>query len=518
MTTDTDCIIVGAGHNGLVAAWYLARAGLKVTVLERRSVVGGAAVTEELFPGFRVSVCSYICHMLERKVIDDLELRQHGLHIYPLDPVSLFPFVDGSHYWAWHDAEKTSEEIGRMQGVPAADAEAYPRWIRFCEQAGGLLKRYFLRPAPTLGEVASDVRGTPDEQVFETLRSTSARDLAGEYFRDPRVAATAVGSPDYGQISQPGSALAQAYFKTNLHTAHEDLGIVRGGMGSITRAMARSVTSAGATIHTDAPVKKVVVGQGGVRGVELENGESLIASLVLSNADPKSTFLRLVDESNLPGGFVSQVRSLKTRSASLKFHAALKRLPDFDRFLRPGLDETSLAMIRVLPSVDAIEASWNDAISGIPTRYPLMQIQIPSVLDPTLAPSGEHVMSVWVTYQPSHLRNASWDSGRQEVGEALIDELANYAPDIRECIVDWDLFTPEDIFRRVGMTDGNIRHLDILPGQMLSDRPLPGWADYRTPIKGLYLCGSGTHPGGEVTGAPGHNAAQAVLAAIPNGM
>ena len=171
-------------------------------------------------------------------------------------------------------------------------------------------------------------------------------------------------------------------------------------------------------------------------------------------------------------------------------------------------------MIRVLPSVDAIEASWNDAMSGIPTRYPLMQIQIPSVLDPTLAPSGEHVMSVWVTYQPSHLRNGSWDSVRREVGEALIGELAKYAPDIRECMLDWELFTPEDISKRVAMTDGNIRHLDILPGQMFSDRPLPGWADYRTPIEGLYLCGSGTHPGGEVTGAPGHNAAAAVLAGM----
>ena len=237
--------------------------------------VGGGAVTEELFPGYRLSVCSYICHMLERKVIDDLELRKHGLHIYSIDPVSLFPFEDGSHYWAWHDAEKTGLEIGRMQGVSAADAEAYPRWIQFWEQAGGLLRRYFLRPPPTLSEIADDVRGTPDEQVFETLRTTSARGLVAEYFQDQRVAATALGCPDYGQISEPGSALAQAYFKTNLHTAHEDLGIVRGGMGGITQAMARSAAAAGVTIHTNAPVQKVVIEEGHARGVELENGESL---------------------------------------------------------------------------------------------------------------------------------------------------------------------------------------------------------------------------------------------------
>ena len=512
MTTDTDCIIIGAGHNGLVAAWYLARAGLKVTVLERREVVGGAAVTEELFPGYRFSVCSYICHMLERQVIDDLELRKHGLHIYPIDPVSLFPFEDGSHYWAWHDAEKTAEEIGRMEGVPATDAEAYPRWIRFWEQAGDLLRRYFLKPAPTLEQMAENVRGTADEEVLETLRIASARGLVAQYFQDQRVAATALGCPDYGQISEPGSAMAQAYFKTNLHTAHEDLGTVRGGMGGITQAMARSATSIGVTIQTDRAVRKIMIENGRVYGVELENGESLRSSLVLSNADPKSTFLGLLGDSNLPSGFVSQIESLKTRSASLKFHAALRRLPDFDRFLRPGLDETSLAMVRVLPTIDAIEVSWNDAMSGTPTRQPLMQIQIPSVLDPTLAPSGKHVMSIWVTYQPAHLSTGSWDSARQSVGEALIDELVKYAPDIRDCMVDWELFTPEDIFQRVAMTDGNIRHLDILPGQMLSDRPLPGWADYRTPIEGLLLCGSGTHPGGEVTGAPGHNAAQAVLA------
>ena len=512
MTADTDCIVIGAGHNGLVAAWYLARAGLKVTVLERRSVVGGAAVTEELFPGYRLSVCSYLCHMLERKVIDDLRLREHGLHIYPLDPVSLFPFTDGSHYWAWHDAEKTAEEIGCMPGVPAADAAAYPRWVRFWEQAGGLLKRYFLRSPPAPEELMSEIRGTPDEQVFETLRTVSAREFAARHFKDPRVAATAVGSPDYGQISEPGSALAQAYFKVNLLTAREDLGVVRGGMGGITQAMASAAMSAGVEIRTDTLVKKVLVEDGAVRGVGLEEGESLSARVVLSNADPKSTFLCLVDESDLPNEFIQNIRSLRTRSASLKFHAALRRLPGFDGFLRAGLNEASLAMIRVLPSVDAIEASWNDAMSGVPTRYPLMQIQIPSVLDPTLAPAGEHVMSVWVTYQPPHVRNGSWDAVRREVGDALIDELAKYAPDIRECIVDWDLFTPEDISQRVGMTDGNIRHLDILPGQMLSDRPLPGWADYRTPIEGLYLCGSGTHPGGEVTGAPGHNAAAAVLA------
>ena len=471
-------------------------------------------MTEELFPGYRLSVSSYICHILQRKIIDDLELRRHGLQIYPLDPVALSPFGDGSYFWVWHDAEKTAEEIGRMSGVPAADANAYPRWIRFWEQAAGVLQRYFFQSPPTVEQVASDVRGTPDEQVFEALCKTPLRDLAGRYFKDPRVAGAAIGSSDYGAISERGSALPLTHFKADLLTADEDFGIVRGGMGGITQAMARSASSTGVEIRTDMTVNQVVVEQGSVRGVTLASGESLSASIVLSNADPKSTFLRLVDETHLPSDFVAGVRSLRTRSASLKFHAALKKLPDFSRFLRPEQDESALAMIRIWQDVEGIEASWRDAMSGIPTRYPLMQVQIPSVVDPTLAPPGEHVMSIWVTYEPAHLRNGSWDSVRQDVGEALLDELAHYAPDIRDCIVEWDLFTPQDISKRMGMTDGNIRHLDMLAGQMLSDRPLRGWADYRTPIEGLYLCGAGTHPGGEVTGAPGHNAAQAVLFAV----
>ena len=505
---DADCLIVGGGHNGLVAAWYLAHAGLSVLVLERRPVVGGAAVTEEPFPGYRIGTCAYIAHMLQPKVINDLGLRDHGLHIYPLDPAALFPFPDGSHFRMWHNAQRTAEEIAPLS---AADAKAYPAWIRFWERAGALLLRYFLREPPTFAQLAADVAGSDDAALLETLLTVPLRDLAERTFQDPRLAAAAVGTGDFGQIDAPGSALTQAYFKTNLLTPDQDYGIVRGGMGGVTQAMAAAATAAGATIRTEAPVQRIVIRDGRACGVVLASGETLAAPYILSNADPKTTFLRLVDPAALPDGFPAAVARLKTRSASLKLHAVLKRLPDFSRFLRPDDDQSRLAMIRIMPSLDAIEASWRDAMAGIPTRHPLMQLQIPTVIDPTLAPPGAHLLSAWVTYQPVHLREGTWAERGREVGEQLLDGIASYAPDIRDCVEDWLLISPEEIESRVGMTDGNIRHLDILPQQMFAGRPLPGWSGYRTPVPGLYLCGAGTHPGGEVTGAPGHNAAHAVL-------
>jgi phytoene dehydrogenase-like protein len=505
---NADCIIIGAGHNGLVAANYLARAGRRVVVLERRDIVGGACVTEELFPGRRIGSCAYICHILQEKVIDDLELRAHGFQVFPLDPAGLLPFPDGSSFFMWHEARRTAEEIAP---ISKADARAWPEWTAFWERAAGILKRYFLKPPPTLAEMFADVRGTPDERVLETLLTVPVKDIADRMFETDTIKAAAVGTTDFGQIDAPGSALPLAYMKAGLLTPHENYGLVRGGMGGITQAMARSAQVAGVTVRTGADVRQIIVKKAGVRGVQLTTGEIIESPVVLSNADPKRTFLHLVPEGVLRPDFTSAVRRLKTRSASLKLHATLKRLPDFSRYLGPDYEKRLPPMVRINPSLDNLLASWGDAQGGIPTRHPLMQVQIPTVLDDTLAPPGGHVMSVWVTFEPPHLKSGSWADVKRDVGEGVIAALEPYAPDVRECIEEWDVFTPEDIESRIGMTDGNIRHLDLLPAQMLSGRPLPGWSSYRTPVKGLYLCGAGTHPGGEVTGAPGHNAAQAVL-------
>ncbi|MCH7642262.1 MAG: NAD(P)/FAD-dependent oxidoreductase [Chloroflexi bacterium] len=507
MTQDADAIVIGGGHNGLTAAWYLADAGLSVIVLERREIVGGAAVTEELFDGYRLGTCAYLCHVLQRRVIDDMALRDHGLHIYPLDPSALFVFPDGRSFRMWHDHERTAGEIGQMPGTTAADTDGYLRWTRFWEQAAGILNRYFLKPAPTIGRIRADLAGSPDAGVFETLLTASVRDLADDHFNDPGVAAAAVGTADYGALGEPGTALSQAYFKLSLLQAGEDFGIVRGGMGGITQAMAAAATATGVEIKTGALVERINASENGVTSVTLAGGETLSAPVILSNADPKSTFLCLAASVPVPADYRTTIASLTTRSASLKFHAVLDGLPDFSAYLRDDDDETRLAMVRMMPALDHIEMSWNDAMAGRPTRYPLMQVQIPSVLDPTLAPAGHHVMSVWVTYQPVTPSRGSWAAIKPDVEEQVIAELERYAPDIRDRIVQQDLFTPDDISERMAMTDGNIRHLDMSPGQLLSGR-----LDYRTPVRGLYLCGSGTHPGGEVTGAPGHNAAHAVLA------
>jgi phytoene dehydrogenase-like protein len=520
--TDYDILIVGGGHNGLVAAAYLARAGQRVLVLERREILGGACVTEELFPGCRFSACSYICHLLQTQVIEDLELRRHGFEVYHLDPSRFVPFPDGRCLLTWDDVARTQEEIGRFS---ARDAAAYPRWIAFWERAAGLLHRYFLTPPPTLAEVLAALRGTADEALFERLLTAGMQDLVEEFFEDEAVRGAFIQAQDAGDPAAPGSALCYAYIKCNAFSKPENVGIVRGGMGGITQAMARAAREAGAELRTGVAVERLLIESGRALGARLADGTEIRARVVLSNADPKRTFLRLVGTEHLPPEFVGRVERLKTRAAYLKFHAVLRDLPDFSRHLGTGFDPRYLASTKICPTVAYFASSWEDAKHGRPSRTPVMEVQIPSVCDPTMAPAGHHVMSIWSLYAPVRPCEAGewaqprgpgpgWDERRQEVGEQLIATLAQYIPNLREILVDWSLFTPLDIERRVGMTDGNIRHLDIVPSQLLAARPLPGWAHYRTPIAGLYLCGAGTHPGGEVTGAPGHNAAQVVLAAM----
>ena len=509
MTRDTQVIIVGGGHNGLVAAGYLARAGLGVQVLERRHVVGGAAVTEEWFPGYRLSTCSYVCHMLQKKVIDDLELRRYGFHVYTLDPYNFLPFANGKFIRVWHDDEKTAEEVRR---ISPHDGDAWIEWLDFWRRAIEILGHFFLTPPPTLSELVDRAREIGEEETLQTLLMVPMKDLVERYFESEEIRGAACSGGDQGDVTAPGSALAAAYFRIGaLSDDTENHGIVRGGMGEVTQSMARSAEAHGASIRTDAEVRRIITENGSAVGAELVNGEVLKSDIVISNTDPKRLFLSLLDEGSLDEEFLDDVRALKTNSASLKFHCALRELPDFSAYLGAEFDPTHLAMARICPSVDYQQASWEDAKNGRFSRTPIMFVQIPSVVDPTLAPEGHHVMSLWVTYEPPHLKEGQWSDIRQEVGERLIDELSKYAPNLRDALIDWAVLTPEDIEERVGMTDGNIRHVDIIPQQMLDRRPLPGWSDYRTPVEGLYMCGAGTHPGGEVTGAPGHNAAHVVL-------
>ncbi len=489
-----DAIVVGGGHNGLVAANYFARAGMSVLVLERRDFVGGACITEELFPGFRVSSCSYICYLLQEKVIEDLELRKHGFEVHTLTPYRFHPFPNGEYLLHWHDDAGTADEIRR---ISPRDAERYPEWVAFWERAAGILKRYFL--------------GTPDERVFERMLTGNMKDLVEEYFESDLVRASYIDAQDAGDVIAPGSVMAVAYYKVAILSEEKNVGIPYGGMGGITQAMARSAEARGVDIRTGAEIQRIVIHNGRAGGVVLNNGEEIGASVVVSNADPKRTFLGLVDPAELEPEFVEKIKRLKNGVTYLKFHCALKELPDFSAHLGKDFDPHYLAQARICPSVEYHEQSWDDARRGLPSSCPVMSIQIPSVYEHSLTPPGQHVMSVWVLYAPPQLRDGSWDDANRRVGEHLIDTINEYAPNFRDAIIDWKLFTPPDLERRVYLTNGSIRHTDITIDQMLSKRFDGGESGYSTPVKGLYLCGAGTHPGGEVTGAPGHNAAEAIL-------
>ncbi len=507
---DHDAIIIGGGHNALVCAGYLARGGLDVLLLERRDFVGGATATEELFPGFRVSSCSYICHLLQAKVIDDLEMRRHGFEVLPLDPEPFQPFHDGRRLARWHSLERLQAELA---GFSLRDAAAVSEWGAFWRRAAGIVYPWFLRRPPSLGELRDSVAGTDDAAFLERLLTVSMGDLVREFFEDEAVRGSYMQVQDVGDPEAPGGAFCYTHIRCDAFSRPEDIGIVRGGMGMIANSLADSGREHGVHIRTGTIVKQIIIDDDGAHGVILDDGTEISSKLVVSGADPKRTLLGLVGPEHLPPDWVTPARAMKTRAGYLKFHAALDRLPDFSRYFPEGFDPRYIASMKICPSIEYYSKAWHDAAAGHPATEPVMEVQIPSVIDDSLTQPGQHVMSVWGLYAPVRPRDGDWDQLRESVGEALIDVLCQYAPDLRDCLVDWSLFTPADLEQRVWLTDGNIRHLDTVPEQFLDLRPMTGWAGYGTPIAGLYLCGAGTHPGGEVTGACGHNAAHAILEA-----
>ena len=505
-----DAIVIGAGHNGLVTAAYLAREGMSVVVLERLDKIGGAVTTDEFAPGFMGPMCSYVVHALRGKVIDDLRLRDHGFEFADAGPQGLayrriHPFPDG-RYIGGPDMRDQLDLINQIRDFSEHDARNYSGWLDFWEQAASILDPYFLAEPPTISELIEGVRGTRQEEVLERLLTWSYIDLVDYFFEDEHVRAHAMNFNIECDPSTPGSMLGVALFKCSGFNRPEDQGIPRMSMGTVSQSIANSAESHGAEIRTRAIVDQVIVEDGEAKGVRLADGEEIRGGIVVCNADPKRTFSTLFQPEEISEATQKRLKRWKTKAGCVKFLAGLSELPDFSRYLGEGYDRNRISYVTIAPSVEYHQASWDAAASGNPTMHPLMSIQLTSTVEPNLVRGNGHVMSIWTLFYPTELAEGTWDQRRDEVGEHIINTLTQYAPNFRESIVEHTVQAPLDIETRVGMTDGNIRHLDMIPNQLLAQRQ-----PYRTEVRNFYMCGAGTHPMGEVTGAPGHNAAHAIL-------
>ncbi|MCZ7566861.1 MAG: NAD(P)/FAD-dependent oxidoreductase [Burkholderiales bacterium] len=521
-----DAIVIGGGHNGLVCAAYLARAGRRVLVLERRERVGGAAISDQLFPGFTFTVYSYVVSLLRPEIIRDLELPRHGLHVLPLES-TLTPLANGDHLAQWSDHDQNRRALARHS---PRDAEAYDEFGRTLHQMARAVKPLLgtVPPDPaslapgdlaSLARLARHFRGI-GRGVFHALHkllTMSAADYLDEWFESEALKGTKSASGIIGMLlgpCSPGTAYVLLHhYMGELDGVFRAWGFAKGGNGSVSAAIASAARARGAEIRTGAPVARVLVKNGRTTGVALESGEEIRAARVVSSADPRRTFLELVGEAHLPGELVEAVRRFRFRGASAKVNLALDALPEFTCL--PGRGAHLRGAISISPSVEYLERAYDQAKYGEFSRRPYMDIVIPSMIDPSMAPPGKHVMSIFAQYAPYHLNGGWTDARREALGDAVIDTLAEYAPNLKSIILHRQVVTPADIERDVGLSEGSIFQGELSLQQLFSVRPAPGWSKYRTPVEGLYMCGSGTHPGGGVMGAPGRLAALTVLGERP---
>ena len=521
-----DVIIIGGGHNGLVCAAYLARAGRKVLVLERRERVGGAAMTEEVFPGFRFSVFSYVVSLLRPEIIRDLELPRHGLQILPLES-TITPLLEGpmsgSYLGQWNDHDQNRRELARHS---LRDAEAYDEFGLMLHQMARAIKPLLgmAPPDPTslsprnlsgmarLGGYFKALKKEHFHRLHKLLTMSSAEFL-DEWFETEALKATKSASGIIGTLlgpRSPGTAYVLLHhYMGELDGVFRAWGFAKGGNGAVSGAIAAAAQAAGAEIRCNAPVAKVLLSGKRAKGVVLENGDEIRSRIVVSGADPRRTFMQLVGENNLPDEFAESIRRFRFRGSSAKVNLALGELPNFTCL--PGVGPHLRGAISISPSVDYLERAYDDAKYGEISRRPYMDIVIPSMLDPAMAPPGKHVMSIFVQYAPYHVSGGWTDARREQLGDAVVDTLAQYAPNLKNAILHRQVVTPADIERIVGLTEGNIFQGELSLQQMFFLRPVPAWARYRTPIANLYQCGAGTHPGGGVMGASGRNAAREIL-------
>ena len=510
-----DAVVIGGGHNGLTAGCYLAKAGLSVLVLERRDVIGGACVTEELFPGFRLNVASYTIGMLQPEIVRELNLAEAGFASYVRDPQFTGIFPDGRHLVVYPDIERTVSEVARLS---PRDAGVWPRFEADAGRVGAILREWFLRSADdsTWADFARAFPGRDGERLLARFILGSTRDLVDTYFESEAVKGVLAFGGAVGTFvgpSTPGSAYSKAHHLAARVDEHMGcFGYIRGGMGALSQALATMLRRHGGEIRTNATVEHVLVRNGPATGVVLPGGEEITARVVLSNADPKHTLLTLVGEQSLDPDVVADLRRYRTAGCSYKINCALDALPRF-RALPPG-DQTPYLRggVVISPSLDYLETAYTDARAGRIPRRPYVIMHFQSITDPGLAPAGKHTMTVygdWVPFQPAE---GSWTAERRRAfAEDVFDTIAEYAPNIRDVIRDWMVLVPPDIEARFNITGGNIFHGDLVLEQLFSLRPIPGFGGYRMPVANLYLCGSGSHPGGYVSGLPGRNAAAVVL-------
>jgi phytoene dehydrogenase-like protein len=522
MADHYDAIIVGGGHNGLTCAAYLARAGRKTLVLERRHVLGGAAVTEEVFPGFKFTVCSYVVSLLRPEVIRELELARHGLHITPLDS-AFVPMENGDRLAIYSDAASTREEIRRHS---RRDAEMAPKFSQMMYEMAFAVKpilgtvppdpsRPGLRGLRTLRDLGQHVQrlGKRAFHDLTKLMTMSVSDLLDEWYESDVLRALSALNGIIGTMlgpKSPGTAYVLLHhYMGELDGAFTAWGCQRGGTGGVSEAIASAARSLGAEIRVEAPVAKVIVKNGAAVGVALESGEEIRARTVVSGADPRVTFRKLVDARDLPEDFVAAIDRFKFRGSSGKVNLALDALPVFPAMKDPALIR---GMIEIAPSMDWLERAYDDASYGGFSRRPYMDISIPTTADPTMAPPGKHVMSIFVQYAGYDMPEYGTPAQQREAfGDAVISTLCEFAPNLKDVILHKQVLTPFDLEQKIGLTEGNIFHGELTLDQLFCFRPVPGFADYRTPIRNYYQCGSGTHPGGGITAGPGRLAALEIL-------
>jgi len=534
--TKYDCIVIGAGHNGLVCANYLARAGWKVLVLERRSMIGGACVTEPLWPGYKVSTASYVVSLLLPEIVRDLELARHGYRVLTRSPSSFTPLEDGRYLLLGSDPEFNCRQIAKFS---ARDAANYPDYESLLEQVAECLEPVLSATPPDLFPLPASWRKTPlfkrlrdARQSFSLYRALkklgdrlpealellagSARTILDRRFESDVLKATLATDAIIGTfqpISAPGTSYVLLHHVMgSAGGARGVWGYVEGGMGALTGAMAKSAGAHGVEILTEAAVKTIDTANGKVGGVVLEDGRRFTGSRIASNVDAHLTFEKMLDAGSLPMPFLEAVRRIDYASASMKINLAVRELPDFTCL--PGKDEVGpqhRGTIHIGCTLDYLERAYEDAKYGRPSQRPIVEMTIPTSVDRTLAPPGCHILSLFVQYAPYKLASGNWDAIKDEFADRCIAEIARFAPNVPGSIVHRQVLSPLDLERIYGLTGGNIFQGAMPLHQLFNMRPVPGYSDYRTPLQGLYLCGSAAHPGGGVIGACGRNAATEML-------